>query len=194
MITDFFGEEDRATSVKLQPDGKIVAGGSITDSGLFLNSAVARYNTNGTLDTSFNGSGKSAAFIACGSNPDAGCGVSAMDIQSDGKIVITGSMEDIYLSRYNSNGSVDTNFGNSGVIITNLGGGTDNANDLKIDSNDGILVSGSVNSNGNEDIVVAKYTGAGALDTTFDNGDGYCYIFIRNQQRHCLCNFHPGEQ
>lgn len=177
VITDFFNDDDRATSVSLQSDGKIVVGGGIFDLDLLKNFAVVRYNSNGSLDTSFNGDGKKTTFVECGDEA-LGCGIDALGLQSDGKIVVTGSAGDIYLARYNTNGSLDTTFGNNGIVITNLGGNYDNAYDLAIDMVNGILVAGSTISSGDEDMVVAKYTSNGTLDTTFDNGDGIVTISL----------------
>jgi len=169
-ITDFYTDNDRATAVKIQSDGKIVAVGLSVDLDLSTNFAIARYNSNGSLDTSFNGSGKVTTLTECGAD--------ALGIQSDGKIVVTGSLDDIYLARYTTSGVLDTTFGTNGIVTTNIGGNYDNAYDLAIDAAGRILISGSTISNGNEDMVVAKYLTSGNLDTSFDNGDGIVTISL----------------
>lgn len=163
VMTDFSGDTDRPSSVKLQSDGKIVVAGSGVDADLSTGFAIARYNIDGSLDTSFNGGGTLITVTGCGAN--------ALGIQSDGKIVATGSTDDVYLARYNTNGSLDTSFGITGVITTNIGG-IDSAFALTIDLSGSILVGGSTISAGNEDFFVAKYQGNGSLDPAFDNGDG----------------------
>lgn len=168
VTTDFDGNDiDQATSIGIQSDGKIVAAGLGTDADLNLNFALVRYNTNGSYDTTFNGSGKVLT------NVNNFIGADALAIQSDGKLVLSGSYDDIYLARYNSDGSLDINgFGNMGIVSTNIGGSFDSARSLAIESSGKILVGGSTISSGNEDFFTARYLSNGALDSTFDNGDG----------------------
>ena len=78
-----FGGMDTASSMALQPDGKIVVAGYTTAGGTH-DFAVARFNSNGTLDTSFGSGGKSIASL--GGQDDA----YAVALQSDGKIVLAG--------------------------------------------------------------------------------------------------------
>ena len=81
--------------------------------------AVARYNANGTLDTSFSGDGKQTTDFGRSSE------ASAVAIQGDGKIVAVGATEsspyDFALARYNANGSLDTSFSGDGKQTTAFG-------------------------------------------------------------------------
>ena len=83
VLTDF-GGPDEGWAVAVQGDGKIVMAGSTT-TGTAVDFALARYNADGSLDTSFDGDGKVVT--------DFGGGDVAVDvaIQSDGKIVAAGS-------------------------------------------------------------------------------------------------------
>ena len=157
VITDFGGFEV-GNSVAVQSDGKIVvAGGTGNDF------ALVRYNTNGTLDTSFSGDGKLTTDINTGSS-DNGLSVG---IQSDGKIVLAGkSNGDFAVVRYNTDGSLDTSFSGDGKLTTDFGG-TDAARSMTIQSDGKIVVAGA--SNG--DIAVVRYNSNGTLDTSF-SGDG----------------------
>ncbi len=106
VTTDFDSGDDQGQSVTLQPDGKILVAGF--SKGDF---ALVRYNSDGSLDTSFDGDGKVSTDI--GSGDDRGHSVT---IQADGKILVAGSSHngkntDFALVRYNSNGSLDTSFG-----------------------------------------------------------------------------------
>jgi uncharacterized delta-60 repeat protein len=166
VITDFFGDTDIATAVKLQSDGKVLVAGSAVDADLLVDFAIARYNIDGSLDTTFNGIGLKTIFTECGPEMS-GCGIDALGIQPDGKIAVVGSNDDIYLARFNTDGSQL-----GGVIPTNVGGSSDKAFSLAIDLVGGIFVAGSTISAGNEDFFVAKYQSSGTLDTTFDDGDG----------------------
>lgn len=173
VTTDFANDDDRATSIKLQSDGRILVAGSSVDLDLNTTFALTRYNTDGTLDENFNGSGKVTTVTSCGAE--------ALGIQSDGKIVVTGAFDDIYLARYTTSGDLDTTFGSGGIVTTNIGGNYDNAYDLVIDAAGKILVAGSTVSSGNEDMIVARYQSNGSLDASFDNGDGIAIISLSSQ-------------
>jgi uncharacterized delta-60 repeat protein len=126
VTTDFAGANDQAESVAVQPDGRIIAAGA---AGLFINRgfdfALARYNSNGTLDTSFGTSGKVTTDFA-GAN-DVPSEPSAIALQGDGKIVVVGQtfvggFSDFALARFNSNGTLDASFGTSGKVTTDFAG------------------------------------------------------------------------
>ena len=68
--TTDFGNDDRPNAIAIQPDGKIVIAGST--GGATSDFAIARYNANGTLDTSFGGgTGKATIFFGAASTTDA---------------------------------------------------------------------------------------------------------------------------
>src|SRR6185295_14956103 len=78
--------------------------------------ALARYNTNGFLDTSFGGDGKVSTPIGSGNDQ-----IYSVAIQSDGKIVVAGSSFngtnfDIAIARYLTNGNLDTTFNGTGKL------------------------------------------------------------------------------
>ena len=121
--TDFGGAGDQAAGVVLQADGKIVAVGGGGAGGDF---ALARYNPNGSLDTSFSGDGKQTTDF--GGDDDQAAGVA---LQS-GKVVAVGFVgctcsvtgQKFVLARYNPNGTLDTSFSGDGKQTTNFGGGS----------------------------------------------------------------------
>src|SRR5438309_1488545 len=122
VITDFAGANDQAGSVALQSDGKIVVAGS-SDPGGNLDFALARYNADGSLDTTFGGTGKVTTDF--GSREDEGDSVA---IQSDGKIVASGysysqdgTSVRIAVVRYNTDGSLDPTFNGIGKVVTAIG-------------------------------------------------------------------------
>jgi uncharacterized delta-60 repeat protein len=117
-------KQGSVSSLAIQPDGKILAGGTFYIPGeLFQNRYfVLRYLSNGRLDTSFDGDG--AVFAPDGLKPTS---LSEIALQANGRIVVGGTFnetlitvanndEDIFLTRLNSNGSVDTSFGQAGLI------------------------------------------------------------------------------
>ena len=172
-ITSACGSMDgssRLTRIVLQPDGKIIAAGGQNDLVTAGNFAVVRLNTNGTLDTSFSSDGIHA-FDLGASNKDM---LKGLKLQSNGKIVVAGynDTKDWGVARLNTNGSMDTSFGGGdGIIITDFGGSNDKAFDLVIEVDGKIVVVGGTNAGSSDDFAVARYTTAGALDTSF-SGDG----------------------
>jgi uncharacterized delta-60 repeat protein len=171
--TEFGGALDRAYSVAVQSDGKIVvAGNSLTGNGEQYNFALARYNANGSLDTTFDGDGKVTTDFGGGDDT-----AHSVAIQSNGKIVVAGKSYngskrfDFALTRYNANGSLDTTFDGDGKVTTDFGGGDDTAHSVAIQSDGKIVVAGYIYKVGGDDFALARYNANGSLDTTFD-GDG----------------------
>ncbi len=117
QTTDFAGGPDDAEAVALQANGKIVAVGEASFGLLGSDFALARYNPNGSLDTSFSGDGKQSTDFGDG---DVANGVA---LQSDGKIVAVGrgAGSDFALARYNPNGTLDPSFSGDGMQTTDFG-------------------------------------------------------------------------
>ena len=183
---------DNINALALQADGKIVAVGDArsyvgssrhkTSASVFL---VARYNANGTLDTSFGG-GTSPSGVALTSTSTYGSGATAVGIQVDGKIDVGGWSElpnnqgilanDFTLVRYNANGTLDTTFApnKSGIAITPPFGGTSDAADIvtsmAIQADGKVLLAGNTGP-GAVAMALVRYTSTGLLDTSF-NGSG----------------------
>jgi uncharacterized delta-60 repeat protein len=153
-----------ASALAIQKDGKLVAAGG-THHGFGGEFALARYNANGTLDTSFGRGG--IVKTPTGS-------ASALAIQQDGKLVAAGgavlpkpgSDSGFALARYHANGRLDTSFGRGGKVTTPFGSGNDFANELAIQK-DGKLVAAGVSDNG---FALARYHANGTLDTSFGRG------------------------
>jgi uncharacterized delta-60 repeat protein len=173
--TDFGNTFDAAEEVAVQPDGKIVvAGNRFTSTGDF---AVARYNTDGSLDTTFGTGGLVFTDLNGGSFDFA----RAMALQPDGKIVVAGHSsgavspadEDFAVVRYNSDGSLDTTFGTGGIVFTDFGAQFfEGAFAVGLDSAGRIVAAGGTyDFTTQRDFAVARYNPDGSLDTTFD-GDG----------------------
>ena len=170
VSTDLAGGNDRADSLTIQSDGKVLLSG-FGFNGISFDFAVVRYNTNGSLDTSFNGTGKVLTDFGANSS-DTG---NEVRMQADGKIVVagwsnTGGTNDFAIVRYNVNGSLDTGFGSGGKVTINLGG-SDFAEGLTIQADGKILVTGTAGINGG-DVGLVRLNTDGTLDTTFGGGDG----------------------
>ena len=159
--------DDFAWALRIQADGKIVAAGS-TWNGSNNDFAVVRYNTNGSLDTTFDTDG--IVTTAIGSSIDEAW---TLGIQADDKIVVAGSTWngsnlDIAVVRYNPNGSPDTTFGTDGIVTTAIGSGVDQVFALGIQADDKIVVAGNSDNGINEHFAVVRYNPNGSPDTTFD--------------------------
>ena len=132
------GSYDYAQALVQQADGKLVAAG-YSYNGSNYDFALVRYNSDGSLDTSFGSGG--VVTTGVGGSDD---GVHALVQQADGKLVAAGrsnngSNNDFALVRYNSDGSLDTSFGSGGVVTTAVGGSDDYAQAL-VQQADGKLV------------------------------------------------------
>jgi uncharacterized delta-60 repeat protein len=169
VTTDFASPNDQAKSVAVQLDGKIVVAGAASP---FINRgfdfALARYNSNGTLDTTFGTSGKVTTDFA-GSNdvPSEPYGVA---LQGDGKIVVIGQtlVGDVYdfaLARYNTNGTLDTSFGTSGKLTTDYAGGYDVPFSVAVQPDGNILLAGGATINSRSEFALARYIGSAVLPT-----------------------------
>jgi uncharacterized delta-60 repeat protein len=167
VVTNFTGGDDFANGVAIQTDGKIVAVGQAGGKGGRF--ALARYRTNGTLDTTFNGDGR--ALVNFTSGFDAARGVA---IQSNGKIVAAGhaNFDRFALTRLNTNGTLDSSFSGNGKVRTNFSVVSDFANGVVIQQNGKILAAGAAEITEFSGLfALARYNTDGTLDTTF-SGNG----------------------
>ena len=174
VTTDFSNGDDAGMSVAIQSNGKIVVAGS-TSNGFSSNHnfALARYNSNGSLDPSFDTDGKVITnFDSIYSNDHYGYSVA---IQSDGKIIVAGltggsSVSYFALARYNTDGSLDTTFGTGGKVVIDFNGDGVSGGFVALQSDDKILLAGTRRYNNENDFALARYNSDGSLDTTFGSG------------------------
>jgi uncharacterized delta-60 repeat protein len=111
--TGAFGSSAGARGVALQSDGKIIVVGGDA-SGDF---ALARYNADGSLDTSFSDDGLQTTEF------DGFDSAASVVLRPDGKIVAAGrTNDDFAVARYNSDGTLDTAFSDDGLQVTSFGG------------------------------------------------------------------------
>jgi uncharacterized delta-60 repeat protein len=166
--TDFFGDVDRATAMALQGDGKIIVVGPAeqpNSSGLVL--AMARYNSDGSLDASFGRGGKVTGRRG-EILPGEVAGTGAIQLQPDGKILVPGGNAGVGgVLRFDHDGGLDTTFGDAGFAAMNIG-----TYALTLQPDGKILLAGSVSSDGFQttDIALARLNSDGSPDTTFGQG------------------------
>ncbi|MBI4897004.1 MAG: hypothetical protein HY827_01385 [Actinobacteria bacterium] len=170
QFTPIGSSTDIAFDVALQPDGKIVVAGQRYNAG-FNDMAVARYNTDGSLDTSFDTDGKVVVPVVADNDL-----ALALALQPDGKIVLTGpatvgGFRDFAFVRLNSNGSLDTGFDGDGILVMSIGAGDDYPRGLIAQPDGKLLTVGEAYIGSTYDLALARLNPDGTLDTGFD-GDG----------------------
>jgi uncharacterized delta-60 repeat protein len=170
IVTNSIGEYgSRANAIAIQADGKIVVAGESQTTGTWGAPSVfalTRYNTNGSLDNTFDTDGIVTTSIGFS------CVANAIAIQADGKIVVAGSDYNngnysFALTRYNTNGSLDNTFDTDGIVTTSIGIHS-GASAIAIQADGKIVVSGGSNNNGNSSFALTRYNTNGSLDNTFD--------------------------
>ena len=176
MATTPILANDYMNGAAIQADGKIVAAGYCATAGALNYFCLARYNSDGSLDTSFDGDGRVVTAFAGYQPSDVAYAVA---IQSDGKVVAAGycddnpnAIHDGCLARYNSDGSLDTSFSTDGKVTTSLQGsgfGPYTRFHAATIQGDGKIVAAGVCSNpAGFDFCLARYNSGGSLDTSFD--------------------------
>lgn len=155
VVTPISPGEDIVFDLAVQADGKLIAAGWSSPGGFDV--AMARYNPDGRLDSSFDGDGILVAPFRPASTY-----ASHVLVQPDGKILTGGAG----LARFNPDGTVDRSFGASGRAVTDLGLLT------PVLQPDGkILAAGSIHKTGGySDFAVVRLTAAGRIDSTFGRG------------------------
>lgn len=170
VITDFGLTNDYGYDLAIQNDGKIIVVGK-TYAGTNYDIAIARYNTNGTLDNTFGYGGLIVKNLQ--NYDDIG---QAVILQPDGKILITGTtfngsfIRDFCLLRYNSDGNADNSFGVNGVVIADVGNIFEYATCLDLQTDGKIIVGGySANNLNNTDFAIIRFNPDGSIDNSFGN-------------------------
>ena len=186
VSTDFgggAGGDDHAYGVVVQADGKIVAAGAAFNGTTNYDFALARYNTDGSLDTSFSGDGKVMTDIPAAAGPNQSNYGHAVAIQPGGaKIVVAGytnggnnGSDDFAVARYNaSDGSLDTSFDTDGMRTVNIratgsNSSWDNAYGVVVEADNQIVMAGHADgSDGSatgQDFALVRLNESGSFDT-----------------------------
>jgi uncharacterized delta-60 repeat protein len=177
VTTDFPGLAAVASSVLVQPDGKIlVAGGAFPLFTFLGNFELARYNPDGSLDAGFGDGGIVTTVFAHGSY------AFALALQPDGKILAAGtdyvnfsseanSDTDFALARYEADGSPDFGFGQGGQVTTDFERLNDDAFAVLLRADGGIVAVGSSRDRLSDyDFAAARYLANGQPDPAFGQG------------------------
>ncbi|HET9579714.1 MAG TPA: FG-GAP-like repeat-containing protein [Usitatibacter sp.] len=167
-------------SVRLQADGKIIAAGNGINGALGQQMAAARFNANGTRDSTYGTSGIAMTLISSATTGR------ALDLGPDGKAVMVGDGADalgvlqIRVARFTATGQLDATFGNLGggnTVFTMPAGFTLlRANRVFVLSSGQIVVLASATSATGAGAMVIRFDATGRLDTTFGGGKGWAYV------------------
>ena len=169
-----------ALAATLQSDGKLVVVGLAPNPEAHHETfAIARYNRDGSLDTTFGDGGGVLTAIW----PEIGAGpedrANAVTVDPQGRILVAGEtgsfLFDFAVARYLPDGSLDADFGDGGVVQTDLGG-DDRANSIAVQPDGAILVAGSGwltggdQASGAEEFALVRYLEDGSFDFGFGDG------------------------
>ncbi len=159
-VTTDIGGVDEAFEVVVQPDGRIVAAGTIDalPGAIGVDFALARYNTDGSLDAGFGGDGTVTTNFSAGR--DRGAGLAR---QSDGKLVMVGlttsgsfAFNNFALARYLPDGTLDSSFGVGGKLAIDVAGGNAAAEGLGIQADGRIVAAGTTSGGGGVGFAVVR--------------------------------------
>ncbi len=165
VLTALGNATDRIYAIKLQADGKILAGGETAAGATGQDFALVRYNADGSLDTSFGTGGTVVTAIASAGGRDTIFSLALQQVGGETRIVAAGGEGDFRLARYTSSGALDTSFGTGGTIANVFTSSIGSARAVTIDSAGKIVVAGHFSN----DFALARLNESGALDTSFGN-------------------------
>lgn len=177
-VTHSLGARSSARKILLQSDGKLLVFVLAQTSQNSV--SILRLNADGSLDTSFGTNGQvnttfHSEFLEAWHGGE---------LLSDGKILIGGNTgaagsEDFAMARYNSNGSLDTSFGQNGIATLDFSSSSESINDLTVQTDGKIIAVGKTNSlDPEQNFAAARFNSDGTPDTTF--ADGGKFIFDQN--------------
>lgn len=157
VSTDFFRGEDGILNLNVTPDGKIIAAGVAARPGEFVGPlALARYDADGIPDSTFSVAGKATGPVINSFTPPR-----AIAFQPDGKIVAAAisftNFQDFGVTRYNSDATIDLNFGSGGIASTDFAGNLESASAIAIQSDGKIIVGGAAHVGLNSQFALVRY-------------------------------------
>ena len=165
------GDSSNIISMAFTNEGKIVVGGYVNKAGV-TSIAIARYTSDGILDTTFSGDGIETTTIGID-----GTQVRAIGVDSLGRIYAAGWANDVsiyqaFVARYNSAGGLDTTFSIDGIATGSIGDGLDESfNALIVSSDNKVIVGGNASSGGNYQTALMRFTETGTPDSTFGSAN-----------------------
>ncbi len=171
LQTTVIGLSSRGKSITLQADNKILVAGYSASTDTNNVFALARYNADGSLDTTFSDDGVITTELTIDGMGDFG---SKVILQPDGKILLAGTAgQNFALVRYNFDGSLDTSFAVNGILISDVASSNDFAPNVATQSDGKILVAtaGSLLRYGLSGDVDTSFSSDGKVATKIDSGN-----------------------
>jgi uncharacterized delta-60 repeat protein len=152
-----------ANMIWVQPDDKILVSGTLQDANNVFHEFLARYNPDGSPDTSFSSDGiDTTAFrITAASFPDGGKIVSSGSLDN-------GNDEDMAIARFNPDGTLDGSFGANGISVIPIPGSNETIKYQLIQFDDKIILTGRSIVDTLSYVICAQYNPDGSLDTGFN--------------------------
>jgi uncharacterized delta-60 repeat protein len=186
VTTDLDGHADQLRALTLQPDGRIVVAGSVDTGAADAKSdfALARYDADGNLDTSFGSAGKVIIDFARSSDIAEAVAIQA----ADGKIVAAGHAfngvdTDFAVVRFDAAGNPDARFGSGGKAMLDFAGGADLARALAAREDGTLIVAGHSTAGTDDDFAIACFDAAGRPDASFGNSGRVIVDFAGGDDR-----------
>jgi uncharacterized delta-60 repeat protein len=168
-VRTWFGWDAGARALLIQPNGKIVAAGNAFCGHYCHWIALARYDPDGSLDTSFGYGGTTTGSIVASDLAQ------AVARQPDGRIVVAGSTNHALdagqslLVRYTQRGTLDGGFGSGGAVVTDIGGWSF-ADAVAVQPNGRIVAAGGFGEHDGVNLMLARYRPNGSPDPSFGRG------------------------
>ena len=177
---------DKAYSVDLAPDGKIVIAGETTGEGSKSNVGIVKLLSNGTLDSTFGDNGMISIPI-----PSANAYTRSCVVDDKSNIYVTGgayssNQFDVFVIKCDRYGQLDASFGESGIVVYPVYPfQNDLANKILLDKNGKIMIAGTAYNKTNEDYLVMRFNKNGTLDTTFSENGFEVFGFFGSFNEQC---------
>ncbi len=172
LVLTPFGNSAIGKAMSIVDNNKILVGGH-AHTGFLTNAfLLSQYNSDGTPDNTFGTNGIANAIVGTSSQ------TKAMAITDNGSIFLAGAANNgatssnLALAKFESDGSLDLNFGDNGTVITQISSTTSQANDMAIHDNGRLLLAGHFYNTDNQDLVIARYfTGEGLRTDDLENDE-----------------------
>jgi uncharacterized delta-60 repeat protein len=167
VTTAFSGDSDTAYALVIQPDGKLVVGGDTNQgsSATGQDFALARYNTDGSLDGGFGTGGKTITSVAQFSGRDSIYALTLQTVGGETRIVAAGGEGDFSVARYLANGTLDPSFGvgGTGKVAALMGSTIGAARAVRVTADNKLVVAGHVS----HDFALVRLDADGKVDASF---------------------------
>ena len=183
VTLDLGGTDDFASGLVEQPDGKLVVAGATNSSGTYR-MAFARFNADGTTDTTFGDGGATIVDLGAGTESRATWLVRQPDgrLVAGGMAVASGGTSDFAVVRLTADGALDSTFDGDGWRVTDIGGGADSASSIAFQPDGKLLLAGSAFStaDGLPDAALLRLNADGSIDQAFGSA-GKAVVDLEDQ-------------